>query len=166
MRKSTLSLGGALVGSLVFSSVSIAADAPACMGPDGPIPINNGQVLDWKTTTPNTYLDRAHVRGTVGDVYPDKNGHHHFQLVMGPSSSETVEIIFNEDFGTTPDIENGMSVEACGDFINEFQPANGYPASPDGAIVHWVHQSNSPKHASGYLIIDGTLYGGSPNGRD
>lgn len=152
---------GALLASLMASGSALADDAvPACYGNSGPIPVINGQVLDWKTSTPNGTLLRAHVKGTVGTVYPDRNDHHHFSLQLGSGS---VEIVFNEDFGATPEIQTGMTIEACGDFINEFEPNNGYPASPDGAIVHWVHRSNSPKHASGYLVIDGTLYGNGPD---
>ena len=139
------------------------SNSPPCLGLDGePMPVNNQQPLKWKTTTPNEYHDRAHVTGTVEQVYPDKTGHHHFQLQIGFSSNETVEIIFNEDFGSTPDIQSGMQVEACGDFINQFAPANGYQPSPDGALIHWVHRSNNPsRHPSGYLIIDGQPFGES-----
>jgi hypothetical protein len=144
---------------LLFS-YSAFADLPAAPSPDcaGALAVNNAQVLQWKNTTQNEYHDRGHVSGTVGRVYPDQTGHHHFQLQIGSGASDTVEIVYNEDFATTPDIRGGMNVEACGDYITANSSSGGYPPSPDGALLHWVHRSNSPKHPSGYLVIDGKLY--------
>jgi hypothetical protein len=137
-----------------------SGDSPECQGDNGPIPVNNAQVLQWKTSTPNQFLGRAHVQGVLTQVYPDETGHNHFEITMGGVSSDTVEIVYDMDFGQLPNLQVGMQVEACGDFINSYAQAGHYAPSPDGAIIHWVHRTNGDgNHAAGYLILDGTLYG-------
>ena len=63
--------------------------------------------------------------------------------------------------GAIPKIQKGMSVEACGDYITSTQTTAQYPASPDGAILHWIHKNPKPGgHASGYVEVDNVIYGG------
>ncbi len=124
------------------------------------LPIINEQVIRWKTTTPSQYLARARVDGVVSDIYPDKNGHDHFAIVLDQDPTHNVELVYNQSFGSLPKIRVGMKVEACGDYITSNQPTSQYPASPAGAIIHWIHKNPSGQgHKSGYLMIDGTLYG-------
>jgi hypothetical protein len=151
--------GFALVG--LFSSLSaIAGTIPDCVDRGVALPLNNEQVLQWKTSTQNQFLGRARVQGQILAVYPDHSGHHHFEIQLGNAKTDTLEVVFNESFGATPALHSGMQVEACGDYITSIAPAGRYPASPDGAIMHWVHASPNPtSHPSGYLVIDGTLYG-------
>jgi hypothetical protein len=69
-------------------------------------------------------------------------------------------VIYNEQFGAVPATRAGDQFEACGDYITSNAPSGQYPASPDGAIVHWIHQSPNPKsHDSGYLIVNGVVCG-------
>jgi Protein of unknown function (DUF3465) len=142
-------------------SVDGSAGLPDCLDDNGNVlDVNNGQVVQWKSSTPNSYHARAHVHGTITQVYPDHSGHHHFELSIGKGSDATVEIIYNEDFGSVPALSEGQDVEACGDYITSTDQAGPYPASPDGAIVHWVHMSPRPdRHPSGYIAIDGQVYG-------
>lgn len=152
------SLSAAMAGQRGYDG--LAGNLPDCLDHDGSLPVNNEEVLNWKDTTRNTYLARGHVHGVVTQVYPDRNGHHHFQLRIGKGKDDTIEIIYNEAFGSTPGIEEGTDVEACGDYITSNAQNGPYPASPDGAILHWVHMSPRPeRHLSGYIAVNGEAYG-------
>jgi len=129
---------------------------------------NNAEVLGWKTSTENTFEARAHVQGHIVRIDPDRNDHKHFAIQIGPDSGDTVEIVYNEDFGSVPAPTLGLAVEACGDYITSSGPSSGpngevYPASPDGALVHWVHMAPGHSgHNSGYLVMGGVLTGQDP----
>lgn len=127
---------------------------------------NNQQVLYWKASTPNQFLERALVEGPVTRAFPDQNGHQHFEISIGQGKGDVIEVIFNEEFGPLPkDIQPGQRVIACGDYITSNAPTSQYPASPSDAIVHWVHLNpdyapNKPKeHESGFVVLDGHVYG-------
>lgn len=125
--------------------------AHTCLNFDGtPLQVNNQQMTWLEVNMPNQWEGRGHAQGTIGTVYPDRNGHKHFQGVI---TGGTVEIVYNLDFGTLPPIRTGGMFEACGDFIVSTEPTAQYPASPDKAVLHWVHPSNDPRHPSGFLII-------------
>lgn len=148
----------------LLGSVAHADDAPPCLADNGSVlGLMDNQVMRWERSTPNQFLARAHVAGSIVEVYPDQNGHHHFAIQIGPAPSNRLEVVYNEDFGSVPPVQTGSTVEACGDYITSTAQSEQYPASPDGAIIHWVHLSPNPnKHPSGYLMIDGTLYGQDP----
>lgn len=156
MKRLILILAGLFASAV--APMALADTAPDCIDRGVALPVNNDQVIQWETSTRNQFLARAHVAGPVLKTYPDQTGHHHFEIQLGATA--TLEVIFNEDFGAVPAIRPGMQVEACGDYITSSAPSGPYPASPDGAIIHWVHASPDPsRHPSGYLMIDGTLYG-------
>ena len=145
-----------------LSSVSAGPMTPPdCLGSKGEVlPVIDDQVLKWKTTTANQFLARAHVLGKVSDIYPDHNGHTHFAIVFDANPKDNLEIIYNQTFGALPHLAVGMTVEACGDYITSDAPTTQYPASPAGAIIHWIHRNPSAHgHPSGYLMIDGALFG-------
>lgn len=151
-----------LVLAAAQASPSFAGDViPVCPDRGRPLPINNEQVLNWKFGSPNQFKARGHIRGSVLRVYADHSGHDHFSIRIGQRPQDTIEVIYNQDFGALPERLNaGSTVEACGDFIVSNAPSGPYPASPDGAIIHWVHVNPSGQgHDSGYLVIDGDLYG-------
>jgi hypothetical protein len=155
------------LSSCLLAASAYAGDAiPECLATGQAIPIDNAKVLQLKTSTPNQFLTRAHISGTVERVYPDHNGHDHFEVQIGKVPTDTVEVIYNQSFGALPSLEVGATVEACGDYITSVAPAGSYPASPDGAILHWVHKN--PKghgHESGYVGVNGALFGqGHGNG--
>ena len=137
----------------IFSLQVMAADpVPSCMVNGANLPVNNQQVLNWKHTTANQFLARAHVQGTITQVYPDRNGHRHFAIRLDEVKSDTLEIVFNDAFGKVVDLRVGLTVEACGDYITSEAATSQYPASPDGAILHWVHANPKGQgHPSGYL---------------
>ncbi len=136
--------------------------APACLGNQGQVlPIDDAIVLQMKVSTKNSFLARSHVAGVVTDLYKDATGHKHFQLKIGAGITDTLEVVYNQDFGKTSNVALGAQVEACGDYITSNKDTS-YKASPDGAIIHWVHMSpNLSRHASGFLIINGVLVGQS-----
>ena len=147
---------------LLLSRAGFSADTtiPDCLAGGLPLANNNVQVLQWKTSTNNQYRNRGHVTGTIEQVYPNKNGHAHFEIQMGETATDNLEVIYNESFGALPELKVGMNIEACGDYITSTAQSGPYPASPTGAIIHWIHRSpDLKKHDSGYLAIDGALYG-------
>jgi hypothetical protein len=147
------------------ANIALADTAPDCLGSNGQsIGVDNNQVLQWETSTPNQFLARAHVSGTIVQLYPDHSGHNHFAIQIGPGNTDLLEIVYNQDFGNNLQPSVGDQVEACGDYITSTQQAGPYPASPCNAILHWVHESDTPKHPSGFLMINGQLYGYDPGG--
>ena len=150
---------------LFFLSAGASAQQMECLAGGQGLGINNAAVLQWKVSTNNQYRNRGHILGNLVKAYPDHSGHHHFEVQIGSKPTDTIEVIYNEEFGAVPSVQPGAKVEACGDYITSNAQAGGYPASPDGAIVHWVHQSPDPaRHDSGFLEIDGELYGQNASG--
>lgn len=150
----------------VLASSAFAFDAP-CMAGNQVMPLNNQQVILWKfnPAVKSGWTSRANVTGVVLSVLPDHSGHNHFIIQIGPRPvQDTIEVIYSQDFGDLPTIQNGMQIHACGDFIKSTQPNGGYPASPAGAIVHWVHvNSRGGGHENGYLTVDNVMYGIGPD---
>ena len=144
---------GLLVGATGFAAT------PQCVDDQGNIlPLDNAQAIGYKTNTSNGSTSRIHASGAITKIYPNATGHNHFEINMGSGSADTLEVVYNISFGALPTLKVGMNVEVCGDFINSYAPENGYQASPDGAIVHWIHKTTS-SHPAGFTIINGVLYG-------
>lgn len=165
---------GLIALALVFFVQSVAyagRGSPPCMANDhGALPLMNQQVLYWMENTPNQYMDRAYVDGRILKVLLDRKTHLHLQVQIGRNVGDTIEIVYNKGFGRLPMIIPGMYIEVCGDYITSRAPTSQYPASPEGALIHWVHvNTNSfrrgapaPRHEDGFLKIDGVLYGNRP----
>jgi hypothetical protein len=152
----------ALILSLLIPAVLFSAELPPeCISDGKAISINNETVLNWKKSTPNQFHGRGRVEGAINAVYPDRNGHNHVQIVIGKGQTDTIEVVYNEDFGRLPKLAVGMQAEACGDYITSNAATDRYQASPDGAIVHWVHKNpnRSSGHPNGYLMLDGFVFG-------
>ncbi len=138
---------------------------PPCMNFSGqPLALNNRQVLQWRSSTPDQFLERGFVSGTVTDVYPDRPKHEHFAIDLDQVPGGDLEIIYNREFGALPEIRPGMRVVACGDYIT-VGPRASRP-SPMGAILHWVHYNpgtrDGGRHPHGFVAIGDRLYGFSP----
>lgn len=137
---------------------------PNCQGAQE---VDNERVQGWVESAENGFQSRGHIFGKIVEVYDDRTGHKHFAVQIGEVRDDAVEVIYNEEFGDLPELEIGMEVEACGDFIQSNEDTRRYRASPEDAILHWVHRSTG-NHPSGYVAIDGVLYGqgnGRRNGR-
>lgn len=140
------------------------AKMPACLdGPDE-MRIDNQRVLDMKRTTKNQYLDRAFVEGRVARMFNDQTGHDHFSIAIGPGQQDTIEIVYNQEFGSSPNFQIGDPIVVCGDYITANAKAGGYKPSPDGAIIHWVHfnpgtRSGSERHEHGFIMFGADLVG-------
>lgn len=151
-----------IVVSLLLSvGVASADPIPPCYGTQGVLPVINEQVVQWKRNSREGYLQRARIVGVVTKVYPSRPSHLHFQARIAPGPHGTIEVIYNEAFGNIPTPAIGSRVEACGDYITSRVPRNGYRASPDGAIIHWVHAlgKRGGNHLPGYVALDGEAYG-------
>jgi hypothetical protein len=141
------------------------ADSAQCLDHGNPLSVMNDTVLQWKTSTQNDFRSRAWISGTVDEVFHDQTGHRHFSLKIGPGADDHIEIIYNQSFGAMPEPSQGDPAQACGDYITSFAQSGGYAPSPDGALIHWVHKSTEPaKHDSGFVILNGTVYGYSQSG--
>lgn len=156
-----------LILALLPAVPALADGLPECLDQFGkPLPVDNDTVLGWKDSTPNEFVARAHIEGVVveNETVRNRNGHDHFVIELsGRMNKGQIEVVYSEDFGPLPEPRGGMEVEACGDYITS--TARGglkgqYPASPVGAIIHWVHRSGrSGGHPSGFLALDHVLYG-------
>lgn len=144
-----------------WASVGGAQTAvPDCMARGVVLPVNNQQVSEWKKTTRDEYKNRGHIQGTITDFFKDATGHHHVEVTMTSTPPDTIEIVYNEKFGAFPATTAvGSKVEACGDYITAQHASGGYPPSPDGAILHWVHRADHRGHDSGYVVVDGVVCG-------
>ena len=168
----------------------VVTTVPACLDHGKVLNVMDDQVATWKSTTRNQFLARAHVTGTIHRIFPDHSGHNHFEIQMNNSAGDTLELVYNKSFGNLPSLRAGMKVEACGDYITSNHATSQYPASPDGAIMHWIHNNlggggaftaasfdglstnkgKGPKkppvppvtsgHDAGYVAIEGVVYGG------
>ena len=146
---------------LVLSLQDAVAAKIDCLDERGQaLGIINESVIEWKQNTPNQTKKRARVFGNIVRLFRNRTGHHHFEIALGKNPSDTLEVIYNDNFGDLGDLNLGSQVEACGDYITATRQAGPYPPSPSGAIIHWVHQAPNPgRHQHGFLIIDGVLYG-------
>jgi hypothetical protein len=164
-----------ILRSIVFASVGFLisftafaalpnAQMPACLdGPDE-MKIDNARVLQFKHSTKNAYLDRAFVQGNVTEAPSVKNGHDHFVISIGPGQDDTLEIIYNKEFGAMSPINVGDSVIVCGDYITSTSRTGSYDPSPEGAIIHWIHfnpgsRANSARHEHGFVMAGSNLIG-------
>jgi hypothetical protein len=150
-----------LIGLLLAAGAQAETTAaPECLAYGRALPVNNSQVLHWKRTTKNQFRERGNIQGTVTEILADRNGHAHFVIQIGKQKEDTIEVIYNEDFGKMPTPKIGAQVQACGDYITSTAQSGPYPASPAGAIIHWVHMNPSGRgHDAGFTMVDGVLYG-------
>ena len=163
--KAKLSAVCTLIAMALMPSVAMGGhnDAPpTCLDENNHVlEYNNEVVVTWVKTTPNQYHSRAHINGTVVRLYGMQGDHHHLSVQIGNNVTEVIEVIYNQAFGKiVRQVEVGSTLQACGDYITSNKATGRYRASPDGAILHWVHHSTNPnRHPDGYLMIDGNLYG-------
>lgn len=143
------------------------SNLPGCEDFDGrPLQVNNRQVLEWKQSTKNQFKDRGYVTGVLVGVIQQRPSHLHLDVFLGETQSGTgkdsdIELIYNREFGdvNVNNLRPGMEVSACGDYITSNKDTPRYKASPLGAILHWIHKATGGTHPSGFLMIDGQLYG-------
>ena len=139
-----------------------AAD-PTCIGVGAAIPIDNARALELKNSNSGAAI-RANVAGKIDRIFNvqcNSKGtcHDHFEIKLGPKDKDVLEVVYSNDFGDLPKLQVGDDVQACGDFINTSAPPKAGPASPSGAIIHWVHKSTCMDHETGFVSVNGTLFG-------
>ena len=137
----------------------IITPGATCYSGNQEIGINNEDVITWSDSTKNGFHSRGHISGTIIEVFHSSSSHKHISVQIGASEEDAVEVIYNESFGRLPQLVPGMTIEACGDYITSTAQTGWTPSSPDRAVIHWVHHSPSINHDSGFVIIDGSLYG-------
>ena len=140
------------IDSTVSTDTSSSLASQECMGLQGPLAVNNAEVEKWEQTSKNQFHARGHIQGAITEVFHDQTGHKHFSVALSASNKSVVEVIYNQSFGELPSLSAGMEVEACGDYITD-------RSSPERGILHWVHRSDTESHPSGFVAINGTLYG-------
>ena len=157
-----------MIAALIAAPLAWADVPPPCRDDNKEIlQIDNPRALRIKKTEPNQTTVRAHIAGKLRKIYKDKSGHDHFSILIGSKETDGVEVVYSHDFGQIPDarLKQGSEVEACGDFIVSKKKTERYPASPDGAVIHWVHRNDGRRgsdHPDGYVLVDGVLYGFQP----
>lgn len=155
---SLASAADALAGDL--GSLKPSPAAPLCSAYGRPLPVNNEQILRWKKSTNNQFKERGHVLGRVTKVYPSRPNHDHFQIAFSDEPGATLEVVYNSAFGALPELKNGDVIQACGDYITSTAQSGPYPASPDGAIIHWVHRNpRNSGHEHGFVVVNDKVYG-------
>lgn len=160
MKNTAKILASLMVLLLLLLNSAFAGDAiPRCLSKGKELQLDNAYALRFRNSETNQSSTRARIQGRVSRVFPDRNGHEHFEIQIGPNAQDIVEVVYNQEFGEMPNPAIGQQVEACGDFIVSNAPTVQYPASPSGAIIHWVHMNPRSGHDSGYVVIDGRLYG-------
>lgn len=162
-------LNFSIITALIFVSLNVSAytrelptaetTTPDCMANGRKLEIDNAKVLEWKKTSKEQFHGRARISGKITKIYANRTGHIHLQATIGINAGETLEVVYNEDFGRVSRLDLGSTIEACGDYITSRKANGHFPASPDGAIIHWVHHSTNPNHESGFIAIDGIVYG-------
>ena len=157
--------------SFILASFSIALSANAAVQPIPCLSVQAGTAIgntdawvpQWKAKMGTRV--RGNLFGIFTRILPSNSTHTHFEMrvptvVNGAmASSDVVEVVYNDEFGSLPRMHQGSTVEACGDFIT----VNN---SPDRAIIHWVHYNpgnrDNGRHEHGFLNIDGIYYGVPP----
>ena len=157
-----LSTSFGLTASAFFDATS---QLPVCNDEHAkPLSVNNAQVLQLKTVR-NARPVRSFVSGKVTRVFKTLCGnkgtcHDHFEIQIGSNSNDVLEVVYSQDFGALSIVQVGTDVQTCGDFINTSAQGPGRgPTSPSGAIIHWVHKSVCMDHESGYVALDGKVFG-------
>lgn len=137
---------------------------PVCLhGPDELV-VDNEKVIAWKNGTENQFKSRGFVTGRLEGEIRSEGDHFKFIIRIGPRPKDTLEVVYNKDFGSLPPITSETEITVCGDYITSFARGGGYDASPAGALIHWVHynpgtRNSSRLHEHGFIMFDSNLAG-------
>jgi hypothetical protein len=150
----------------LFALPAFGAPIPDCVDAGRVLTVDNAQAIAWKLdpTVRSGFKDQLYVQGRVTQIFPDRTGHEHFVIQIGPNTDDVIEVVYSNAFGQMPDPVVGEEVSACGEYIKSTQANGGYPPSPAGAIIHWVHQNprfspGNGSHDHGFVVMRGELYG-------
>lgn len=141
----------------IANDQSLSALQADCTDGGQILSVDNEKAIQLRSQKPSGFKTRLLVSGTVDAVFPDQTGHRHFSVKIGPNVDDHIEVIFNLRVGSLPIPYVGEEATACGDYIVSKSQNSGYPASPDGMIIHWVHRS-SGGHEPGFTILNGQFY--------
>jgi hypothetical protein len=186
MKRSNVMVQAGLALASCLSLQAFAADAPECLLKGQPLPVNNAEVSALKAKyykNGGYVLGRAHIKGVISKAYEEfhrvtpykmPNGNielaklarydqQYLKVIIDTlnGGKDTVTVYYNEEFGplkevTTKQLE-GKAIEVCGVLA---VPVRESLITPDNAIVHWTHENPNPHGIeSGYLIIDGEVFG-------
>jgi hypothetical protein len=137
------------------------AEMPVCLDDGQEMQIDNDQILKYKSDTKNQFQARGFIEGTVIAVPEVMNKHDHFAISIGPGPKDTIEVIYNNnpEFGPMPSVQPGDPIVVCGDYITSYAKSGRYEASPEGAIIHWVHYNPGNRdnvHEHGFIYFSGS----------
>lgn len=151
-----------VVGLTLSLSVSAAQNwasggTEACMDNGQVLSVDNQKAIQLRSQQQSGYSTRLLISGVVDEVFPDHSGHRHFSVKIGPNPNDHIEVIFNLSVGSLPVPTVGETAEACGVYIVSTSQNGGFPPSPDGMIIHWVHRGGGG-HDPGFVILNGQFY--------
>jgi hypothetical protein len=134
------------------------AELPLCFDGDNEVQVDNEQILKYKRDTRNQFQARGYIQGKILAMPDVINDHDHFAISIGSGPRDTIEVIYNRDreFGPMPNVNVGDEIVVCGDYITSSAKSGRYEASPQGAIIHWVHYNpgnRNSKHEHGFIYF-------------
>lgn len=139
------------------SRSTVPGGAVQCVDHRQILGVDNEKAIQLRSQRQSGFTTRLLISGIVDEVFPDRSGHRHFSVKIGPNPDDHIEVIYNLSFGSLPVPTVGETAEACGDYIVSTSQNGGYQASPDGMIIHWVHRATGG-HEAGFTILNGQLY--------
>lgn len=90
----------------------------------------------------------------VTKILPDDTkGLPHQRWVARVSDGTTVMMIYNSDMGVRIPVKVGDHFSAGGQFI----------WTPEGGLLHWLHEDPRNKRPDGFIYMNGTIYGDGGN---
>ena len=136
------------------------------------LPWMNTWVMKWLKIGERKCRMRAMVKGVVVNRFDDSTGHRNYEFDLDNDGRGDLTLVYQNEFGTLPDVAPGTTVVACGDFIKDdsIQHKDGRTITLPG-LIHWVHSNDGARdhgtclHPDGFLNINGVNYGVSPPGK-
>lgn len=139
-----------------FTLGNTYASIPSCMNKKVRLDIDNHQVINLRDFMEQGFKTRALVEGSLVVMMENRQGHTHLEIDLDQNLAtfdDRLEVIYNNNYGDLPNVQEGDKIIACGDFIVDKH-------SPHKAVIHWLHKSPNPKsHDHGFLAINGIIFG-------
>ncbi|MDX2113529.1 MAG: hypothetical protein SFW63_07355 [Alphaproteobacteria bacterium] len=169
-------------GLLCLCSSTHAQLTPPCF--DGKsyrrLEIDNQRILTWnKTPISQKRIERALIRGVITKIVHRKRparfpGTYHtvIDVRLGTLPDDVIRLYYNLNHGALPKLRIGTMLTACGEYIKypdyfrdqtqryHYNQTETKKFRSNMPIMHYLHRSQN-LWRSGFLMIDGVVYGNS-----